>query len=289
MKPKVTILMPVYNAEKYLKEAIDSVLNQFFTDFELLIIDDGSTDDSLKIIRSFHDSRIKIVIHKKNKKLIFTLNEGIKLSQGKYIVRMDSDDISMPNRLSEQVKFMDLNKQIIASGTWAEAIDKDGKYMFPMKSPIGILLKYNFWKPSPIIHPSVIIRRSGLKDLRFRKEAIDAEDYDLWLRINCNHKLANIKKYLLKYRIHQNSVSFKKRQSQLSSSYNSFKSVFGTNITFNEYKSLASLEFKLSPFKRLKLLKSLSNHIEYPIWFALIDTFVYSLKKWLKIGRYYET
>lgn len=289
IKPFVTVLVSVYNAEIFLKEAINSVLNQTFKDFELLMIDDGSVDKSLKVIKSYEDKRIKIVIHKNNRGLIFSLNEGLKLSRGKYIVRMDSDDISLPTRILEQVDFMEKNRQVVACGAWAEAIDENGVFMFKMKSPAGLLLKYNFWKPTPLIHPSVIMRKSMLKGFRFSKTATMAEDYDLWLRLNRRHKLFNLSKFLIRYRIHRKSISHKNRDMQLFSSYNSFKSILGIDgISFEQYKSLASLEFKLNPLERLKLLRMLSHKIDYPLWFALVDTFVYSLRKWFKMGRYYD-
>ena len=107
--PLVSILMPVYNSEKYLREAIKSILNQTFTNFELIIINDGSTDNSLKIIKSFKDNRIKIIKNKGNLGLIKTLNKGIDLAQGKYIARMDADDIAMPKRLEKQIAFFNEN------------------------------------------------------------------------------------------------------------------------------------------------------------------------------------
>ena len=122
MSPKVTVLMPVYNAEKYLIEAIRSILTQSFMDYELLIINDGSTDDSLKIIKSFSDKRIRLVQNERNIGQANSLNKGIKLARGEYIVRMDADDISLSERIKKQVKFMDANPEIGISGTWIKPL-----------------------------------------------------------------------------------------------------------------------------------------------------------------------
>jgi len=108
----VTVLMPVYNGEKYLNEAIDSILNQTYTNFEFLIINDGSTDRSVEIIKGYNDSRIKLIHNKKNMGLVYTLNRGLALALGKYIVRMDADDISLPNRFKLQLDFMEINTEV---------------------------------------------------------------------------------------------------------------------------------------------------------------------------------
>ena len=122
----VSVVMSVYNSEKYLPEAIESILNQTYTNFEFIIINDGSTDNSLRIIKEYanKDKRI-IVISRENKGLIFSLNEGIEVSKGKYIIRMDADDISLPNRLKIQLDFMEKNKDIAICGTVAITFDEN--------------------------------------------------------------------------------------------------------------------------------------------------------------------
>ncbi|SVC41049.1 uncharacterized protein METZ01_LOCUS293903, partial [marine metagenome] len=110
--PLITVLMPVYNGAKYLNEAIDSILNQTFQNFEFIIIDDGSTDDSVKIIKSYDDNRIRLVENRNNLGQSETLNKGLSLTRGKYIARMDQDDISMPERLKKQFEFMENNSDV---------------------------------------------------------------------------------------------------------------------------------------------------------------------------------
>ena len=123
---KATVLMPVYNAEKYVAEAIDSILNQTFNDFEFLIINDGSTDNSLDIIKSYDDPRITIINNETNLGLSHTLNKGIELARGEYIIRMDADDISLSIRLEKQIEFMDSNQHIGICGSWIQTFDKSG-------------------------------------------------------------------------------------------------------------------------------------------------------------------
>ena len=125
--PKITVLMPVYNGEKYLKESIESILKQTFRDFEFLIINDTSTDESEKIIRSFKDSRIKLIKNEKNIGLTKSLNKGLDLAKGEYMARMDADDISLPKRLEIQVAFMDKNPKIGVIGAWAKVIGESNK------------------------------------------------------------------------------------------------------------------------------------------------------------------
>ena len=135
MNPLVTVLMPVYNGEKYLKEAIESILNQTFKDFEFLIINDGSTDNSVKIIQSFNDLRIRLIHNESNIGLIKTLNKGLKLSNGKYIARMDCDDVSLPKRLSVQINFMEKHPEIGVCGSWVKIIGLEQKFInkYPQK------------------------------------------------------------------------------------------------------------------------------------------------------------
>ena len=279
--PKVTVLMPVYNGEKYLKKSIESILDQTFTDFEFLIIDDGSTDESLELIKSYDDTRIKIIVHEQNKGLIKTLNEGIELAAGDYVARMDGDDVSLPERLEKQIAFMDNNQDVAVCGTWTKSMNENGKIVSTMKSLSGILLKYNYWKPSPMIHPSVMMRKSLIKEFLFSVDAASAEDYDLWLRIVKKHRIFNIKECLLLYRIHGENISTKRRDEQLLSSYNSFLKNFEIeNISLEDFLAVASLNLKVNPVKRLAIILKIKNKIKYSCWFMIFDSAIYTYR-WL--------
>ena len=199
--PIITVLMPVYNGEIYLKKAIDSILTQTFQDFELIIINDGSRDGSQKIIKSYNDQRIRL-INQDNQGLVGALNNGIKLSLGKYIVRMDQDDISMKNRLFEQINFMESNPNIGISGTYIILIDKFDNSIGRMVYPLAHEeIKAQLLFSSPLAHPSVIIRKSILQKNDLKYLNVKSEDYDLWVRSAQVTQLANVGKFLLKYRV----------------------------------------------------------------------------------------
>ena len=217
-EPLVTVLMSVYNGEKFLCEAIESILNQSFEDFEFLIINDGSIDASREIILRYDDPRINLVDNYKNLGLIRSLNKGISLAKGKYIARMDADDISMPGRLEKQVEFMDANEQVAVCGARGILINENGQKVGDIapnaytseEIDARILIMNQF------IHPAVMLRKKCILDIGgYNKKANYAEDYRMWvdLLIN-NHKLYNLKSVLIKYRIHEESVSVKKREKQ---------------------------------------------------------------------------
>ena len=200
--------MSVYNGGTYLRPAIQSILEQTFSDFEFIIVNDGSTDESLEIIRSFSDSRIRLIENEKNMGLIYSLNRGIDLASGEYIARMDSDDISLPNRLKKQVAFMDANYDVAVCGTWIKTIgDESGfvKKYFTDSEEIKASLLFN----TSVAHPTVIIRTSILKKYNFQYEESHKhfEDYALWVKISRIARLANIPEALLLYRVHQKSIS----------------------------------------------------------------------------------
>jgi glycosyltransferase involved in cell wall biosynthesis len=205
---KVTVLMPVYNGERFLREAIDSILQQDHPDFEFLIINDGSKDDSAEIIASYSDPRIKAVDNEKNLGLIATLNKGIGLAAGDYIVRMDCDDISMKNRLRKQVEFMEQHKNIGVCGSYYHLMLNGKKALvdFPV-TPDEIKCHMIF--NCPIAHPAAIIRKSVLTEhhLRYREGFIHSEDWDLWTQLSAFAGIANIPEALLNYRVHDNQIT----------------------------------------------------------------------------------
>ena len=208
--PLVTVLMPVYNGEKYLEEAIKSILNQTFKDFEFLIINDGSTDNSVKIIESFNDPRLRLIHNESNLGLIKTLNKGLKLSNGKYIARMDCDDISLPKRLSIQVRFMEKHQEIGVCGSWVKIIGLEQSFInkYPQKhKEARAYLLFN----TPFAHPAVVVRKELVQkyQLEYNENYKHAEDYELWSRIIDYTKISNIPKVLLHYRMHPESASKK--------------------------------------------------------------------------------
>jgi glycosyltransferase involved in cell wall biosynthesis len=207
--PKVTVLMPVYNGEKYLKEAVDSILDQSFKDYEFLIIDDGSTDGSGEIIKSYADPRIKVLENGENLGLVTTLNKGIELARGEFIARMDCDDVSLPERLEKQVRFMDSRLDVGVCGTWLRKIGSAHDVVsYPVEDKdIRWFLTIN----SMFAHPSVMLRHDLLTNhnLRYDANFPHAEDYELWTRIAKYCRLANLPEVLLLYRIHGEQIGAK--------------------------------------------------------------------------------
>lgn len=205
--PKVTVLMPVYNGEKYLKEAINSILTQTFTDFEFLIIDDASTDRTSEILHSYGDPRMRIITNEENLGLTKSLNKGLAVARGEYIARMDADDISLPKRLEVQTKFMESNPEIGVCGSWIKIIGRSAFEIW--KYPTGsneIQCKQLF--ECSVAHPSVIFTKdlNNQNHVRYDPLFKRAQDYDLWVRISTLYPLANIGKVLLKHRIHPGSI-----------------------------------------------------------------------------------
>lgn len=166
--PAVTVLMSVYNGERYLSECIESILNQSFTNFEFLIINDGSNDSTVKIINSYNDPRIRLVHNKKNIGLTKSLNKGIKLASCKYIARMDADDISLPHRLETQLKYFDDDASLTCCGCKFRVIDENGHFIwriYPTVSDKLIgweLLSWHLLFGNEVAHGSVIIKKEAL-------------------------------------------------------------------------------------------------------------------------------
>lgn len=213
--PLVSVLMPVYNGEKYLVEAVQSILNQSITDFELLLINDGSTDGTDDIVNTFTDKRIVKINNIQNRGLIFSLNRGISLAQGKYIARMDADDISMPSRLEKQISFLELHHEIGFCGTWAFKIDgKGGKIGVIRKVTDYRALKISLLFSSPYLHPSMVIRTELLKHNHYNEAYKHIEDFELWIRLSKISKGANLPLYLLHYRWHGNNISILENSEQ---------------------------------------------------------------------------
>ena len=206
--PRVTVLMPVYNGVQHLREAIESILGQTFRDYEFLIINDGSTDASESIIRSYDDPRIRLVNNETNLKLIATLNKGLGLARGEYVARMDCDDISLPERLQKQLSFLDSNSSVAIVGSWCRTIggEKTKLLRYPQNRD---KLKCSLLFGSPLAHPTVIFRRELFQRHAFWYDPafLHAEDYELWVRVAESFDLGMLPEVLLRYRVHEGQVT----------------------------------------------------------------------------------
>lgn len=210
-KPKVTVLMSVFNGEKYLNEAVDSILAQTFKDFEFLIIDDASTDRTPEILRSYGDPRIRIITNEENLGLTKSLNKGLALTRGEYIARMDADDISHPKRLERQVNYLDENPEIGILGTNVQYIDESGKPYKILRWPEkDALIKWSLCFFNPIAHPTVMVRLDLIKKIAGYDESIVyAQDYDLWVRLSSESVFGNLQYILLYLRKSDDNISHK--------------------------------------------------------------------------------
>jgi glycosyltransferase involved in cell wall biosynthesis len=213
--PCVCVLLAVHNGEKYLYQAVQSVLDQTFSDFVFLIIDDGSTDGSPQILREFvaADPRIQVVTQAKAG-LTRTLNRGLKLAESEFIARMDGDDVCLPGRLEAQVEFLRTHPDVSLVGSNIEFIDPQG---CPIGLKPGLILEHEkidadlLRKGWPIVHPAAMMRRSAVMEIGGYNEAYATnQDHDLFLRLAEHGRLANLPAMLLKYRQHFDSISLAK-------------------------------------------------------------------------------
>jgi hypothetical protein len=207
--PLLSVVMSVFQGERFLAQAIDSILEQTFRDFEFIIIDDGSTDASGSILESYRRSDPRVHVYsQKNKGLIYSLNRGCGLARGKYIARMDADDIAAPNRLHWQMYYMEAHPAVGVVGGAVEFIDAAGKTLRISRTPLeNADIQRALLDSDVIFHPTVVMRKDAFASAGGYRNIVDAEDYDLWLRIAEHYELANLPAVLLKYRIHSAQVS----------------------------------------------------------------------------------
>ena len=212
-KNLITVLIPTYNVEKYIKECLGSVLNQTFQDFDVLIIDDASTDNTVKVIQEINDYRIKILVKKENKGLIDSLNIGFKACKGKYIARVDGDDVNALDRFEKQFNFLEVNADIDACGSWLQCFGSSNRLMKHKETNEEIMCA--MFKTAPISIGATMFRREAYKEFSFDSKMSHVEDYDFWARTGFINKMHNLQEVLYFYRIHENQVCQKFRPLQL--------------------------------------------------------------------------
>ncbi|TAE00957.1 MAG: glycosyltransferase [Bacteroidetes bacterium] len=246
----ITVCMLVFNGEKYLESAIKSILNQSFQDFELLILDDGSTDRSAQIVREIDSPKIRFLQNARNQGLALAKHRALQEANRKYFAILDCDDWAYPNRLKEQVNFLEQHPKVAAVGSWVEVIDGENNvkntWNLPTKSE-EIKVKMLF--RNCFAHPSMMIRREIFNEFSYRNEYPPAEDYDLWSRILQKYEMANLPKILIKYRVHGNNISQTKKELLLENHYK----IVGANLAnlgilpnendLQNHKKIADLDF----------------------------------------------
>ena len=241
--PRITVLMPVYNCELYIKEAIDSILNQSFSDFEFIIIDDASSDSTVSIIKAYDDPRIQLIVKQQNSGYTNSLNYGLSIAKGEYIARMDGDDISFSERFEKQIAFLDKNPDVVLCGTFFKIIGMDKIIVVPEGHED---IKLAMLKDCCIGHPTVMMRRETLERhaLIYDVNKEPAEDYDLWTRILVVGKLHNLQEALLDYRVHNSQVSQKRNNQQRNTAAEIKVSLFN-HLSFEKSTETQNLLMKI--------------------------------------------
>ena len=222
---RVTVLMPVYNAERFLREAIDSILSQSFKHFEFLIIDDGSTDRSAEIVESYRDPRIRFVRNPENLGITPTLNRGIEMASCELIARMDADDVSHPHRLQKQFAFMKRNPDCALLSTWARVISEDNRFI-RLERYRSNFYYYNLTFECWMYHPTVMFRKSAVEQVGMYAMPF-SEDYDLFWRMSTRFRIANLAEPLVDYRLSATSLNtvMKKKEYEIANEQNVLRNI----------------------------------------------------------------
>jgi glycosyltransferase involved in cell wall biosynthesis len=241
--PLLSIILPVYNAEDYVQDSIQSVLNQTFIDFELIIINDGSTDQSESKILQFTDSRIRYIKNEVNLKLIATLNLGLELARGTYIARLDADDIALQDRFSIQVNFLERQPDYGLIGSFAYLFGSETGTLEYVQEDFAI--RYALLTHNPFIHSTVMFRNSIIKNynLSYDVKQMHVEDYDLWLKILNFTKGKVIPEYLIRYRVHTEQISSIYKDLQIQNALSIQKKYF-----LSEFSKLKHIDVLISIF-----------------------------------------
>ena len=215
-QPQVSVVIPVWNGERYLREAIESVLAQNLEKLELVVIDDGSTDGTSAILEEYvNNGRIRV--HRQtNQGLVAALNAGLRIAQSKYVARLDADDICMPGRLAAQLRFLECHPEVLAVGGAIEMIDEHGHSKGRRGYPVGqVAATSGMLKGCTLAHPAVMMRKEAVQAVGgYRTVFKHAEDYDLWLRLIEHGPVDNLAEVMIKYRVHPESVTHKYGTSQ---------------------------------------------------------------------------
>jgi glycosyltransferase involved in cell wall biosynthesis len=264
--PKITVLLPVYNCELYVQTAVESILNQTFTDFEFLIIDDASTDGTVSILKKFDDSRIQLIEKPVNSGYTNSLNYGLQIAKGEYIARMDGDDMSYPERFTKQIAYLETHPEVVVCGTAYKILGNDKHITLPeLHEDIKISLLWG----NCISHPSVMIRKKILDDysIQYDTNKEPAEDYAMWVRLLSIGKLHNLQEVLLEYRIYSSQVSRKRAVEQKKNDIaTKFQLLQYLDVKWNDSESeFLERQFcktEVIAFKDLKIFKQIQNKLE---------------------------
>lgn len=272
--PKISVVMPVYNGEKYICETMDSVLNQTFGDFEFIIINDASKDRTEEIIKSYNDDRIVYLINEQNLGVAGTLNRGLENAKGEYIARIDADDIAIAERFEKQVAFMDAHPDVGVCGSHIRIFEEDGAERDFIYSETDKELRVDMLFNSGFAHPAVMLRKSVLDEnnIFYNLEFEKAEDYRMWYDIMKKSMGHNLQEPLLRYRHHSNQVTKTNVKEQTTAVTKMRKVMYDTlNLGTQEYLEVFSKicngvrTFDEAEYKKARnwMEKSLASDNEY--------------------------
>lgn len=251
VNPLISVLMPVYNGQQYLAEAIESILNQTYRNFELLLLDDGSSDNSEHIIKAFNDSRIIYIKNETNKGLIYTLNRGVGLAKGTFIARMDADDVSVVSRFEKQIEEFKKDEKLVICGSFIKTFGNGAEQYISHMPVTNAQILASIFFTCPFAHPSVMIKKESLLQLNefYREDYKHSEDYDLWSRLVFVGNCKNIPEFLLNYRVHDKQVStvfedhkyqsVSKIQTNLLSQFNIVPTAIESQFLLNLFKGIS--------------------------------------------------
>ncbi len=264
-KPQISVILPVFNAEKYLAQALESLRYQTYKNFEVIAIDDGSTDTSYQILKTYAklDPRFRIYKNPKNLNIARTLNRGLKLAKGQYIARMDADDISLPNRFSQQLKYLKKHPNVVILGGQCKTMDTTDKLIGRKLFPISHKqITEALYTTNPIQHPTVMINRSLIPQnfSWYNPELPPAEDYDLFFRLGQFGKYHNLPNFLLIYRQYLGSSTF----TNPTETFNVTRKVRSTAI--HEYGYEPSKKAILTHNLQVALIKIIPGFLIYPLY-----------------------
>jgi glycosyltransferase involved in cell wall biosynthesis len=262
--PLITVLMPVYNAERFLKEAIDSILQQTLTDFEFLIIDDGSSDTSVDIVKEYKDPRIRFVQNEKNMGISYTLNSGINLAASDIIARMDADDISYTDRLAKQYQYMIAHPDCALLSTWARIITEDKKFI-RLERYRSNFYYYNLTFECWIYHPTIMFRRKPIQDVGMYSMPY-SEDYDLFWKVSTRFLIGNLAEPLVDYRLSATSLNMvlRKEEYERANEQNVLRNIrhyMGPDFTLTK-EALECLRHNFIPILSLGSVKTMRSCLD---------------------------
>jgi len=293
--PEISILMPAYNAALYIKDAIESILNQNFKNYNLIILNDGSTDQTEQIIGEFKDPRIIYLKNENNMGLSFSRNKLIKSANGKYIAWMDADDISHPDRLTKEYKYLEKHPHVALVSSWVQIIDSNGK---PTGKSIRSFIPSDYLSPlflfvNYVAQSSVLIRKSILDTFSYNDNFPPVEDYQLWTQIAYKHSLHILPEFLVWYRVHANNMSSQQRDRAKNGILLNYKEqLHHLGITPTEKQLEFHYQIAFSP----ESLQKEDELKEVATWFQILETAnkisnIYTLKsleyilkdRWIKV------